>query len=78
MDYNNKYVNYSFNCESLRICIEAILVFMCTLPAPSDVLAGEYVNVQFCFDWSILQIYVLQEPLLSFIIILNFQNSLHY
>jgi len=60
------------------ICIEAVLVCMCTLPAPSDVLAGEYVNVQLCFDRSIMQICVLQEPLLSFIIILNFQNSLHY
>jgi len=76
--YINKYINYSVNCEALSICMDAVLVCMCTLPAPSDELAGEDVNVQFCFDWSIMQICVLQEPLLSFIIILNFQNSLHY
>jgi hypothetical protein len=76
MDYNNEYTKYSVSCDALRLCIEA--VFMCRLPAPSDVLAGEYVCVQFCFDWYIMHICVLQEPLLSFIIILNFPNSLHY
>ena len=61
MDYNNTNIKYSVNCETL--CIEAVLVCMCRLAAPSDVLAGECVNVQFCFDWSIMQICVLQEPL---------------
>jgi len=78
MDYNNKNKKYSVNCEALRICIESALVCMCMLPAPSDVLAGECVNVQFSFDWSVMQTCVLQEPSLSFIIILNFPNSLHY
>jgi hypothetical protein len=73
MDYNNKNIKYSVNCKALRM-----LVCMCMLSAPSDVLAGEYVNVQFCFDWSIMQICVLQEPVLSLIIILNFPDSLHY
>jgi len=63
MDYNNKNIKYSVNCETLRICIEAVLVCMCRLVAPSDVLADECVNVQFCFDWSIMQTCVLQAPL---------------
>jgi hypothetical protein len=76
MDYNSEYTKYSVSCDALRICIEAVC--MCRILAPSDELAGDYVNAQFSFDWSIMQICVLQEPLLSFIIILNFPNNLHY
>jgi len=78
MDYNNKNKKYCVNCETLRICVEAVLQCMCMLQAPSGVLAGDYVNVQFCFDWSLMQICVLQDPLLSFIIVLNFPNYIHY
>ena len=78
MYYNNENKKYSVNCEALRMCIQATLACTCMLPAPSDVLAGECVNVQFSFGWSVMQIRVIQEPPLSFIIILNFANSLHY
>jgi hypothetical protein len=78
MDYSNRNMKYCVNCKALRICIEAVLVCMCTLLAPSDVLAGEYVNVQFSLDWSVMQMCVLQEPSVSYIITLNFPNSLCY
>ena len=78
MGYNNRHIKYSVNCEALRMCVEAALVCMCVLAALCDVLAGECVNVQFSFDWAIMQTCVLQEPSFSFIVMLDFPNSLHY
>jgi len=71
-------------CGVCGVCVVCVVVVcvcgvcVCMLLAPSVVLAGQCVNVQFSFVSPAMQTCVLQEPSFSFFIILNFPNSLHY